>query len=494
MKEMDFDVVVVAAGLSGLAATAQATELGLKVAAFEKSNVTGGAANMGMGPFAVGTKYQRMQAFDLTPGEAFRQHMNFVHWNADARLVRDYFFKSNDTLEWIEGMGVQFFPPAFTYPVSERQRAYASTFPTGHPVVPEGGGMPGPRCASAMTKKITEYALEKGAKIFTETPVTSIRMEDGKVVGIMAKDKNGEEIKVTAKAVVICTGGCGDNPQMIKEFTGSDWGKNLFSFRIPGMAGDGMKMAWEAGAGRSPVTMELMYQCPDNMTVFSLDGAFRAPDLWVNLDGERFFDETICINSTFAANAIKRQPEHVGISILSADQVRRYQKKGPAMVDHVHGFHMFDNFEQDVEDAIARGYQYVYKADTLEELAEQAGINKERFLETVEEYNDYCDNNCDEYFEKEARYLNPLKKGPFYALKFYIGAYGTLGGISINHKTEVLDENNRVIPGLYAAGTDTCTIYGDCYPFILGGNTMGYCLNTGRIAAEQAADYLDGQA
>ena len=109
----------------------------------------------------------------------------------------------------------------------------------------------------------------------------------------------------------------------------------------------------------------------------------------------------------------------------------------------------------------------------------------------MEEYNDYCDNNVDEYFEKEARYLNPLKKGPYYALKFYIGAYGTLGGISINHKTEVLDENNRVIPGLYAAGTDTCTIYGDCYPFILGGNTMGYCLNTGRIAAEQAADYLD---
>ena len=144
--------------------------------------------------------------------------------------------------------------------------------------------------------------------------------------------------------------------------------------------------------------MELMYQCPDNMTVFSLDGAFRAPDLWVNLVGERFFDETICINSTFAANAIKRQPEHVGISILSADQVRRYQKKGPAMVDHVHGFHMFDNFEQDVDDAIARGYQYVYKADTLEELAQQAGINKERFMEKVEEYNDYCDNNCDEYF------------------------------------------------------------------------------------------------
>ena len=48
----------------------------------------------------------------------------------------------------------------------------------------------------------------------------------------------------------------------------------------------------------------------------------------------------------------------------------------------------------------------------------------------------------------------------------------------------------RVIPGLYAAGTDTCAIYGDTYPFILGGNTMGYCLNTGRIAADTIADLL----
>ena len=73
MRTLEADVAVVAAGLSGMAAIVQAAEHGLSVVALEKASTTGGAANMGMGPFAVGTKYQRMQAYDLTPGEAFRQ-------------------------------------------------------------------------------------------------------------------------------------------------------------------------------------------------------------------------------------------------------------------------------------------------------------------------------------------------------------------------------------------------------------------------------------
>ena len=74
---------------------------------------------------------------------------------------------------------------------------------------------------------------------------------------------------------------------------------------------------------------------------------------------------------------------------------------------------------------------------------------------------------------------------------FVIAALGyLLGGIKINHKTEVINEEFRPIPGLYAAGTDTCTIYGDSYMFKLPGNSMGYSVNTGRMAAEGAAEYI----
>ena len=117
------------------------------------------------------------------------------------------------------------------------------------------------------------------------------------------------------------------------------------------------------------------------------------------------------------------------------------------------------------------------------------GIDKENFLRTVETYNHYCDTH-DEQFGKRQDYLRPIRTAPFYACKFFPGAYGTLGGIKINHRTEVLTEDYRVIPGLYAAGTDTCTIYGDSYMFKLPGNSMGYSVNTGRMAAEGAAEYI----
>ena len=47
-----------------------------------------------------------------------------------------------------------------------------------------------------------------------------------------------------------------------------------------------------------------------------------------------------------------------------------------------------------------------------------------------------------------------------------------------------------VIPGLYAAGLDANSIYGDTYIFWLPGNTLSFALNTGRMAGENAADYV----
>ena len=101
-----------------------------------------------------------------------------------------------------------------------------------------------------------------------------------------------------------------------------------------------------------------------------------------------------------------------------------------------------------------------------------------------------CDNGWDDIFEKEREFMKPLEKGPFYCCKQYCGAYGTLGGVLINHKMEVMTDDYEVIPGLYCVGTDACTIYGDSYNYCIPGNTMGFCLNSGRIAGENAAAAL----
>ncbi|NLY39525.1 MAG: FAD-binding protein, partial [Firmicutes bacterium] len=104
--------------------------------------------------------------------------------------------------------------------------------------------------------------------------------------------------------------------------------------------------------------------------------------------------------------------------------------------------------------------------------------------------NEACETGRDKVFYKSPRYLRPIRKPKFFAGKYYPSAYGSLGGIKVNHRLEVLTEDYEIIPGLYAAGVDANAIYGDTYVFILPGNTMGFALNSGRMAGENAADYV----
>ena len=91
MKKMEADVIVVAAGPAGLAAAITAGENDLKAIVFEKSNTTGGAANMGMGPLGIGTKIQKNSFCDITKDEAMDIHMKYTHYRVDGDLVQTYF-------------------------------------------------------------------------------------------------------------------------------------------------------------------------------------------------------------------------------------------------------------------------------------------------------------------------------------------------------------------------------------------------------------------
>jgi fumarate reductase flavoprotein subunit len=491
MKQESTDVIVVAAGLGGLAAAISAAENGARVVAFEKGNTTGGAANMGMGPLGVESRFQKDLMISITPGEAYRKHMNFVHFRADPRLVREYYFKSGDTINWLSEMGVQWLTATNVYPVPENQRGYATSERTWHVVAPADGSRElGPRLASGMIKAMTQRAEDLGVDIRFSTPVRSLIKEDGRIVGVVAEGADGEKTECRGKAVIVATGGAGDNPQMIKDYTGYEWGKDFFSFRVPGCDGDGLNMMWAVGARKTEIVQEMIYILPFNMATpenFIIDGAFRQPCLWVNSRGERFVNEDAVFNTTFAGNLIARQPGKFAYSIFDSALLKKYKKNGSDIVSHVHPHDLFDHFEEAVNTALAAGYEHVFKADSIEELAERLGIKPDVLVETVDDYNDLCDGGWDDLFEKDHRYMQAIRKPPFYACRFFPAAYGTLGGVQINYKAEVLDENQDPIPGLYAAGLDACTIYGDSYPFILPGNTMGFTLNTGRIAGEHAA-------
>ncbi|MBN1366482.1 MAG: FAD-dependent oxidoreductase [Dehalococcoidales bacterium] len=489
MKQLNTDVAIVAAGPAGLAAAITAAERGAKVIVLEKSATTGGTANMGMGPFAVDSKLQKMKNVSLSKEEAFKIWMEYTHWRVDARLVSDYINKTASTIDWLEDIGIQWYDV-----IAYVKGAYF----THHLVKPSSGTRPGPQAASTMNKIMTEYAADLGVKFYLETPAKKLIKEDGRITGVIAEDKAKEEIEIKAQAVILATGGFGDNSEMVKKFTGYELGSDLFSFRGPGLVGDGIRMANEAGAGMEGMNIELTcstHTAPstDPGETIMIDpvvsSAFSQPNLLVNVQGERFMNEEASGNPTYTGNAVTRQKDRLAWCIFDAATAKHYEEVGFDWINYMIPVSKVKNFNAEFKKAYANRKD-VFSADSLEELADKAEIDLTGLRKTINEYNKACETGRDDIFHKNSSYLRSVKQPPYYANKFVLSGYGTLGGIKINYKTEVVTANMDTIPGLYAAGTDANSIYADSYIFIFPGNSMGFALNSGRIAGENAAEYV----
>lgn len=482
MRELQADVAVVALGVAGLAAAITAAEQGLSVVAFEKANIAGGTANIAVGPFAVESHLQKENMFTLTKEEALKVMMDYTHWAVDARLIREYFWKSADTIDWLEDMGVQFEVPC---------RYYPSSYYTWHRVKPDGGGPVGARTAAFLTRHMAERAEDLGVDIHLETPVTKILREDGRIAGVMARDKDGEELLCKAPVVIVCTGGIGDSPEMMKTYTGYTYGEDMFNFRVPGLVGDGMKMAWEVGAARSDITMErFVGTALPHPECVSVNVLALQPHMIVNLAGERFFDEGLIENPAVALNAVDRQTKRRAFVLFSEEILKEYRRNGVDYPFTVRPGDHTKTFSEQAEVALRECPDQICITEDLREAAGNFGIDYDTLRATVEEYNRMCEEKYDGYFNKNRKFMRPVR-GKYIMIKLTGRAYGSLGGIKINYKTQVLDHDDRPIPGLYSAGTDACDIYKGTYLYLLPGNTMGFATNTGRIAGERAAEYID---
>jgi fumarate reductase flavoprotein subunit len=478
MREFETDVIVVGGGAAGLSAAITAAENGAEVTVLEKANTTGGCANMAMGLLGVETKLQKERLIGITREQAYEKFMDYTHWRSDAGLVKKYIDQSAETIEWLQEMGVEFALPSKYFPGSEA---------TWHIVQPKSG-KPGLRAAATMIKAMTERAEELGVKIMLETPVKSLIKEEGEIIGVTAADKDGE-LEVFGGAVIITTGGFGDSPEFIKNYTPYEWGKDLYSYRIPGLTGDGIQMAWDAGASRDYMDMELVFFAPNTGGYAPIELPFRQPNVFINLDGKRFYNEAVVENPVFSVNAISRQKQRVAFSIVDDKIMKKYEEQGFDLINVVTSSMDMSDFKQEMEEHLNHGSDVFFVADSLEELAEKTGIDQAGMVSTIAHYNEMCQSG-DKDFNKERKYMTPLNGSKFYALKFAPSAYGSLGGIRINDLTEAVDNDLNPIPGLYAAGTDANSVCNPDYVFVLPGNTLGFAVNSGRMAGKNAVTYI----
>ena len=475
------DIVVIGSGAAGLAAALTAAENGARVMVFEKQRSLGGTSNFLEGVFAVESPMQRERYITYTRDEAFKHIIEYSHWRANPRLVRAIVNESGSTISWLRDQGVEFSDATINMPDPCR---------TYHMVKGKG---------EAMIKALTLKVREKGIDIRLSSPVKRIIKQSEKIAGVIA-ESDGEDLPVKAGAVIVASGGYANNKEWIKKYSGFDLNVNLVPIGNVDKMGDGIRMAFEAGAADEGLGLLELYRVGPLSADFSpasqIEFAATQPDLFVDPRGERFCDETIAFYDTSIGNANARFKEGYTWSIFDDSIIRRIVEDGVdknVTINYPPGSRPLD-INNEIRASLERGTKEVFMAGSVESLAEKMGIDPAVLKATVDEYNRFCEKGHDDLFAKNARYLRPLKGPQFYAVRTPTVFLGTMGGIKINERMEAVDKKDKSIAGLYAAGFDAGGMYGDSY-CIQGssGLSSAFALNSGRLAGKHAAEYVKGR-
>ena len=145
-----------------------------------------------------------------------------------------------------------------------------------------------------------------------------------------------------------------------------------------------------------------------------------------------------------------------------------------------------DGIETAVKDKTA------FKADTLEELAQAAGMEPELLVKSVERYNELKAKGTDEDFGKSIELMDSIEEAPFYAVHCNMNTAGTFGGPQTDLEAQVLDTEGNVIPGLYAAGeVSSGDLINKEYPG--SGMAIQTFVTMGRIAGKNSMEYVNNK-
>ena len=301
---------------------------------------------------------------------------------------------------------------------------------------------------------------ERGIEILFNTTATALRQdENGNVTGVEGVTKDGANVIVEAKAVVLATGGFGANLEMVASYKPEL--KGFMTTNAAGAQGQGIAMAQAVGAATVDMDQIQIHPTVQFDTAALITEGLRGDGaILVNAEGKRFTDEVGTRDVVSAAEIA--QPG--SYSWLVVDQ---------AMVD---------------ASSVIAGYitkGLTVSGEDYAALAEAMGVDAETFTATMEAWNACVESKTDEEFGRTS-FANPLNTAPYYAIKVTAGIHHTMGGLKINTATEVLNEAGEAIPGLFAAGEVTGGVHGANR---LGGNAVADFIVFGRIAGASAAEY-----
>jgi fumarate reductase flavoprotein subunit len=465
VEKLETDVVVIGAGGCGLAAAISIREKGARVIVVEKQ-APGGNTALAHGLFAAESAMQKRMGINTTKDECFRIAMNDSHWKINPRIFRAFLNKTADTIQWLEDKGLVF--------TNVEGKPFGGGTVVWHVWKRRG-------TLSDLMKVLFRSCDDLGVQILKHCPAKKILTEEsGKVTGVIAGD-NDREVRISARSVIIASGGYGANKELLRKHF-PYYSDKMVYIGVPNK-GDGLQMAIEAGAATEDLGQVLLHPhfYRGSRYIQGIAGGYDR--IWVNKRGERFTDEDLG-SMTFA---LAKQPDTLAYVIFDDKMKQQHLEEQSKRAEAMGGPGLPD---MDNEFRIAVETGDVKISDTLEEIAEWMNVKPEVLDSTMEEYNQCCDRGKDEIFGKDRKYLVAMRTPPYYAVRCHLHYLTTLGGIKINHHMEVINTQDEPIGGLYAGGDAASGWECDFYCIELRGHALAFAINSGRIAGENAVKYV----
>lgn len=444
-EQIKVDVAVVGGGISGMISALRSAQGGKQVVVLEKTADDRYVCNSRL---TAGIWHCCQMDIQSDPDKLEQTIQTITGGKARPDLARAVARDGIRAVRWMQQAGIRFIRGPYDY------QSFMLSPPT---ITPQGRQWEG-RGGDVMLRTFEEGLKKLGGGIRRGHEARRLVTTDGRVTGIAGVTHEGKDFEVEAEHVILADGGFQTNMDFMRGPVSPDPDKVFQRNARTGM-GAGMRMAREIGAAVSDLRGFYGH-------VLSKD-AFNTDKLWpyawldfviaagigVSRDGKRIDDEGL--GGVHMANAIAALDDPLSVTVI-ADQ-RIWDERGT--------FNILPPNPRLVE-----GGGTLYKADTLEALAAQAGIDAAGLAATVRDYNAAVKAK-DTAALQPARSTHkfepyPIEKGPFYAFPACAGITYTMGGVLIDDHCRVLSEVGTAIPGLYAVG---CTTGG-----LEGGEKKGY--------------------
>jgi succinate dehydrogenase/fumarate reductase flavoprotein subunit len=355
---------------------------------------------------------------------------------------------------------------------------------------------------NALAARLAKSAFDMSIPIHTDTAVKKLLEEDGRVVGVLVDSAEGEIEIRASKGVVLAAGGFANEVERIKKVYPHLQRGGEHHTPVPAdNTGDSMRMVEEIGVEISSDYKEPAAWMPTSVVPFR-DGTkgmfphlldrYKPGVIGLTPDGVRFCNESESYHDvgTSMTNACSDKGETFMWLVCDHTCLSKY------------GLGYVKPAPLPYGPFVKNGY--LKKGSTLHQLAAEIGVEAATLKQTVETYNKDAVNGEDPMFNRGAtsfnRYLAdpdnkpnpcvaPIQKGPFFALKVYMGDLGTFSGIPTDNYGKVLRPDGSKVGGLYAVGNDRHSVMGGTYP--AAGITLGPIMTAGYVTGRHLAGIDD---